>query len=501
MLKYITYRLAIIIFVIVGTHVIYDRFFFEADLLKHSEVINLVRDINPKTDILYIGESSNSSAHHDDIDQRKISEFISDFYPSLILDDITKPAAHARNYHLLLNQIPPNNQIKTIIVTLNLRSFGIPWIESDLETSLNKSMVLLEDGPSLYKRFRLAFKDYDNKTKKERLLTIKKHWKKDKLQLATPFKYNTVRLWDGHLFKTGILDNNGNRSQEKTQLACHFVKNYGFEIDTLTNPRIHDFNNIIKLAKTNNWNVVFNLLSENTERGHKLVGENWTHLVNKNTSLLVDYFTRKGAIVVNNLNAVPDSLFTDRDWTTEHYHEEGRQTIAKEVALSLKVLHNAHFKEHQYLSYKELMKNTLHYSHKMESTQQFWSAQNFTVEKAFSGNKSCKINKDNLYSATLNVPYALLNNDHKNAIHYSMDIMATDTNYNALLIIEIHDSINGNKSLTEPLTTFNVSNHWKKITHRFEIPHQYQNAETIKVFVYNPSSTNVYIDNVNITFE
>ena len=500
MLKYFGSRIAVIILLIIGTQVVYDQFFFEKDLLKHSDVIKLVRDVDPKTDILYIGESSNSSSHSEDFDERKISEFISDFYPNLVVDDITKPAAHARNYHILLNHIPKDNQIQTLIVTLNLRSFGIGWIQSDLETSLNKSMVLLEDGPSLYKRFRLAFKDYDNKTKQERSVIVKRRWKHDELNFPDHFEHNTIRKWDGYLFKTGIHDKNGQRSNAKTQMACHFVKNYAYEIDTLTNPRIEDFNHIIQLAKRNNWNIVFNLLAENTELGHQLVGDNWTYIMNKNRDLLVNYFTRKGVTVIDNMHAVPDHLFTDRDWTTEHYHEEGRQTIARNVANGLKQFHPKNYHPHVYLSQEEIWATKNVYSHNMEKNKR-WTGENFTNEKAHSGQKSCKINKNNLYSVTLEIPYNKLNSSFKNSIQYSMNVYADKANPDAYLIIEIHDSKDGNKNLQKKLSDFQLSQNWNSISHTFQIPDIYKDAELIKVFVYNPTETDVFIDDVNIIFE
>lgn len=500
MSKYFIYRILFFVSIIGITQYVYSTFFFEDDLLKHSDVITLVREVNKDTDILYIGESSNSSAHGDDFDPRKISEFVSDFYPSLIVDDITKPAAHAGNYKVLLKHLPKDNSIQTLIVTLNLRSFGIGWIQSDLETSLNKNMVLLGDEPALYKRFKLAFKGYDNKTKQQRSQIMHSRWKHDEIELPEHFEYNTITKWDGYLFHTGIKDKQGNRNEELTQLACHFVKNYMFNIDTLTNPRIQDFNEIIHLAQENNWNVVFNLLAENTEQGSKLVGKHWTYTINKNRALLVDYFTRKGAIVIDNLDEVPDSLFTDRNWTTEHYHEEGRQTIARNIAKGIQNLHPNDFHAHKYLSPDELIASTNTYAHDMEKNRN-WLGENFTSERAKSGNYSCKINQKNLYSVTLEMPYYKLNDAYKHAITYSMNVLASDSNFDASMIIEIQNSKHGNKNLIYPFTPQEVNQTWNSITHRFEIPEIYRDSELIKIFVYNPSSTDVYIDDVSIIFE
>jgi len=58
--------------------------------------------------------------------------------------------------------------------------------------------------------------------------------------------------------------------------------------------------------------------------------------MNQNAKILIEYFSTKGVTVVNNLNSVKNSDFTDQDWTTEHYAEEGRKTIAFSVAKALR---------------------------------------------------------------------------------------------------------------------------------------------------------------------
>lgn len=314
---------------------IYSAFLFEDDIQKHSSIINLVRDLPGDTDILYIGESSNFTYSEQDKDKRSISAFISDHYPTLIVSDLTKEAAHAGIYKTLLKEIPKSSSIKTIVVTLNLRSFSAGWIYSNLETSLQKSMVLLQDNPPLYNRILLSFKGYDVKSEKERNHQMKAKWKCDHLIFPTPFPHENVREWDDWMAETGMKDSHGIYDSIQTDLACHFIKTYAFQIDTLSHPRISDFDEIIALAKKRRWNLVFNLLAENTEKAEELVGEELVFLMNQNRTLLMDYFSNKGVTVVDNLNSVKDEFFIDRTWTTEHYAEEGRRRIAKNVAQSL----------------------------------------------------------------------------------------------------------------------------------------------------------------------
>ena len=62
---------------------IYSRYLYEADIQEHAAIIELVRDLPADTDILYIGESSNTAFHSDDFDQRPISALIGDAYLGL----------------------------------------------------------------------------------------------------------------------------------------------------------------------------------------------------------------------------------------------------------------------------------------------------------------------------------------------------------------------------------------------------------------------------------
>jgi hypothetical protein len=319
-----------------GMNLLYKQFFFEKDLQKYSSIINLVRDLPLDADIVYIGESSNNTVREDDLDKRKISDFVGDYYPGLALYDMTKPAAHAGVFKVLLQQMPEESGVETLIVTLTLRSFNAQWIHSPLETSLQKSLVLLKPNPPLLNRFLLSFKAYEIKTKEEREADFKRQWRKDKLQFPYEFPHKDVMKWNRWMAYAGIKDEGGQINKAQTELACHYIKAYGFQIDTLRNPRIADFDAIVVLARERRWKLVFNLMAENMEKAGELVGDDLIFLMNENRELLFDYYQSKGVVMVDNLSSVEDAQFIDQSWTTEHYAEEGRKTIAKRVAASLR---------------------------------------------------------------------------------------------------------------------------------------------------------------------
>ncbi|MEZ5072667.1 MAG: hypothetical protein R2751_17340 [Bacteroidales bacterium] len=318
---------------------VYARFLYERDIQSHSPVVNLVRELPPGVDILYVGESSNTASRKDDADKRAISAFLGDCYPDLVVDDITKPAAHAGIYRTLLEQIPADQGPKTVVVTLNLRSFNAQWIYSDLETALQKSMVLLGNRPPLLNRFLLSFQAYDIKTPEERSRQFKRKWKRDRFQVPFDLPYRDVIQWDRAIGRSGLTDAEGKRDQAATELACHYVKGYAFQIDFRHNPRIRDFDALVRLADRREWNLVFHLMAENTEQAERLVGEDLLWFMDDNAARLRARYEARGVLVVDNLHAVADREYIDRDWTTEHYAEKGRKTVARNLARGLRSLH------------------------------------------------------------------------------------------------------------------------------------------------------------------
>ena len=145
-----------------------------------------------------------------------------------------------------------------------------------------------------------------------------------------------------------VKDEHGNTDYAQTELACHYIKAYGFQIDTLKNPRIADFDEIVELARKRGWNLVFNLMAENMQKAEELVGEDLLFLMNENRELLLNYYQSKGVMVVDNLSLVDDAQFIDQNWTTEHYAEKGRKTVAKHVAHGLKSWYPVEFRDAGY---------------------------------------------------------------------------------------------------------------------------------------------------------
>lgn len=307
---------------------LYEYYAFERFVETEAEQYLQVQKIK-NCDVIYVSESSNFPPQHiEEADPRKLSQFIADHFPHLRFEAINKPASHAGIYKHLLALFPEDAEAKTFVVVMNLRSFGPDWINSELDTPLNKANLFYNHRPPLFNRFLVSLNAYDNKSPEERQALVKHAWDNDPLPFDAP--KNTVSSWCA-------VDKWGDWRDPKRQLADQFIKQYGFVIDT-ENPRVQDFDAICDFAEERGYNLVFNLLAENVETADSLLGADMPALMRQNANWLIDRYESKGIRVVNNLEALKAHHFTDKDFPTEHYNEEGRKIIAKNVADALKKL-------------------------------------------------------------------------------------------------------------------------------------------------------------------
>ncbi|MDR2867991.1 MAG: hypothetical protein LBV46_00415 [Bacteroidales bacterium] len=494
-LKLLFFQIMLIIGLIIGMNYLYQFVFLEKDLQKHSPIINLTRAVvKDSCEIVYIDASSNITMRWDDCDKRSISSFIADYFPDKKVGDITKPATHSGIYYELLRNIPQKSTVKTVIVAFNLRSFDAAWIYSSLETALQKELVLLKDNPPLYNRFLLSFKGYDIKTEQERAMQLRERFKLDILKFPYPFPYKTVAEWDRMMASQIIPNPDSSSTINLTRLACDYIKTYAFQIDTLTNPRIKDYDNIVKLAKKRGWNLIFCFMAENVEKAQELVGKDLLFLMKQNRDLLVERYRRLGVTVVDNLSSLPNEEYIEQDWTTEHYAEKGRKIIARHVADSLKKFYPDSYKEVVYEN-----KPMHEFFNDCEEDVLWGQQQTLTKEKFHSPKKSSKTGGIDPFGLTFEYAIAHLP-DSIRQVTVEMYVYQNDTEHDALFMLEIKGKENNN--LSHPLKTMSQTvKKWVKVQHTFVFDENFYKNELIKIYLYNPSMTSIYVDDIHIRFE
>lgn len=306
---------------------------YDGDIQKcNAELVYQTDSLKRVSTVLYFGESSNFTSPEQDSSHKAIAELLAQMQPELRLAGISKGAIHASTFKTLINRLNEGSTVKTVIVTMNLRSFGINWIESELETNLSRAEIIYSNYPPIMKKCMLTFKAYDDKPLFKRNETIRSHYKGDRFSLQQQ-PFTSVYEWDKFMFHQGITDSAGNKDEEKTGIACHFIKNYAFVIDE-KNPRINDFDAIVKICREKQLRLIFHILPENVERANALCGSDLVNLMQANAEFLEKRYS-KDAVVINNYRLLPDSIFTDRQWPTEHYTFAGRDAIARTISAFL----------------------------------------------------------------------------------------------------------------------------------------------------------------------
>ena len=452
---------------------VYSKWFFEKDLREHSDIVELSWQVTDDScRIIYLGESSNSHYGDEESSHRKISDFTADYFPRVKMGDLTKEASHAQTYYYMLRHIPATSAVETVVVTMNLRSFGPLWIYSKLETPLRKQLVLLEDYPPLVNRFLLAFKAYPIKTEEEWNELVFEHWRNDTFNIPN-FAWHTTADWDYGMYSYGWYDQQGQRDWDVTALACHYIKTYAFEIND-DNPRVKDFDAIVDLCRERGWNLVFNLMAENVDKANELVGKDLMLLFRLNRDyLLKRYGNMKGVTVVNNLNLVRDVNFIDQDWTTEHYYEEGRRIVADHLAQALR-----EFYPSDYHNPDSLKLDVGHY---------------------FLGGTRI-LDEQQPYSMTLVLTADSIRPDW-GMVNVAFEIKQQDELSKPVLAVEKHnpsgevaiDSYAVNKPVQENGT-------WDFATFALPIDTAFRSAQKIKLYVHNFSESEVQIRNLDVSF-
>ena len=318
------------------SNIIYTKYFYKNDLeLFDAKMLLKLDSLQFNSDVLYFAESSNGTTAYSDTCLLSISQMMDTLSP-LKINAIEHGAIHAKTYLNLIKHINSNALVKTLVVTLNARSFGSPWINSKLETNLSQANVMYESMPPIFKRIKLSFNAFDNKSVQMRDYINEQNWSKNKINVPEEFPYKNVRQWDNAMGNGTYLLPNGDWDIPKISLACSYIKTYAFSIDTLNNPRIKDFDEIVNVAKQKKLKLIFHLLAENVQYADSLVGKELHHIMHENKQLLIDRYTRKGAIVVNSFELVNGKDFIDQNWTTEHYNQNGRWILAKNVLKQIK---------------------------------------------------------------------------------------------------------------------------------------------------------------------
>ena len=323
----------ILLAVLVVLEMVYRHTLYPRDLEEHCGLMELsVKPVQEDADMIYLGESSNHNCHEADTDRRAICQMIDDQLPGHHVADLAHNATHAGVFYDIMNNVPRSSRVQTAIVTVNMRSFTSEWIWSNLETPLRKQQVMMKRAPALYRRLLLAFKAYPHWSESEREALVRKGLERQTFTLSEPFPCHNAAEWDRERCLQGIAEG---LSDDSIALACHYIKCFACTVDE-DNPRIRDFDRIVRLCQRRGWKPVFHILADNEDQIDSLVGPELLTLLHNNARFVQQRYEGMGVKVVNNQGIVRDTAFNERLYPTEHYNQKGRRAVADAIAAALR---------------------------------------------------------------------------------------------------------------------------------------------------------------------
>jgi len=354
-IKNVVSRLIVVLFILVGFNVLYQKEFYSTDVQKYSRVKNRIDSSFQYGDIVYLGESSNTSFNPwTDTLKESISDFLQSYIPNRRIEAVTHESYHPGLFKQML-KLHPNNRgpfefmamhrDQTIILGVNIRTCGPTAMFSGNEASNQQEALFYSKRPSLLTRLFLSLKYYDHRDALE-MERLKFQWWRS-VDISGKYlsnigqdyyisnKFNTVKNWIDELAG----DQRPELPAQVKNMADAYVKEFAFLLDD-NNIRVQDLKEIVEQCKALNIRLIFHILPPNKQHANALFNHcELIQYIDYNYLFLKKRFTEWGVTVVDNYN-LPEanekvSRFTDQWYPTEHYDGTMRKAIAKSLVKAI----------------------------------------------------------------------------------------------------------------------------------------------------------------------
>lgn len=310
-------------------NLIYSRWFYEKDVRKYSRLKYSIDSAFTEGEIIYMGESSNTSFNPwTDTLNYSISDFLQMYLPGKKVTAITHESFHPGLFLEMLNLLPHDNKKRTLVVTMNMRTCGPSAMYSSNEAANRQEALFYSNRLPLLTRIFLSLHFYDNRNENERKRMKVQHWRTQNLNVTgsenTP---PTTKLWLEKLKSSEV-------PKQWNLVATAYVEEFAFILDE-QNQRVKDLEKIAELCKSKNTELIFHLLPENRDYAELMFDKTLVNMMDRNADFLAEHFTKKGVKVINNYRISSGTQYTDQWYPTEHLNTELRHNIALSIAKTL----------------------------------------------------------------------------------------------------------------------------------------------------------------------
>lgn len=337
--------------------------------LKFSPVAGKLDSAFLHGDVVYLGESSNTSFNPwTDTFGYSVSEFLQMYLPQNRVRGVSHDGYHVGLFSQMLGLMPEHwsdSSRKTVVITVNMRSFGPSAMFNGNEASNQQEAIFYSHRMALLNRVFVSLHHYDSRDARE-MERAKTQWFRTKdlrLNGGAGYHYgnthgdgglkpegevwyyhNTVKWWLRDLQRQFAPVSGDADLARVMPMAEAYLKEFAFLLDE-ENPRVQALDAIVEKCKRERVNVVFVLLMPNYDHANRLFGKELTQLMDYNMDFLRKRFAgwekeyKQGNFKVGYVD-VPRAYgdwaggehYTDQWYPTEHVDAHIRQFIAKKTA-------------------------------------------------------------------------------------------------------------------------------------------------------------------------
>lgn len=356
-LKWFSLRLVVGLFLFFVLNFIYVRTLYTSDLKKYSSVKLQIDSAFQSGDIIYLGESSNTSFNPwTDTLNQSISDFLQLYIPNKKVKAVTHPAYHPGLFLKMLELLPEGDvSDKVIVLGVNMRTCGPSAMFSGNEASNQQEAVFYSKRCPLLSRIFMGLHFYDNRGGLEMERLKFQWWRTQNLSSISP--YSSALNWMESVNSKMGLDRLDQKVKDSFQLEQinsmmgAYIKEFAFILDE-NNPRLKDLKAIVECCRNQKVRLVFHILPPNRHHAQMLFGNELVRVMDRNHQFLVQQLKSWNSEFIDNYSlieasekvAVPieykdhysdfsGSRFTDQWYPTEHYNQTIRQRIAESIAV------------------------------------------------------------------------------------------------------------------------------------------------------------------------
>jgi hypothetical protein len=278
--------------------------------LKFSPVAGKLDSAFLHGDVVYLGESSNTSFNPwTDTFGYSVSEFLQMYLPQNRVRGVSHDGYHVGLFSQMLGLMPAHwadSSRKTVVITVNMRSFGPSAMFNGNEASNQQEAIFYSHRMALLNRVFVSLHHYDSRDARE-MERAKTQWFRTKdLRLNGGagyhygnthgdgrmvskgeefFYHNTVKWWLRDLQRQFAPVSGDVDLARVMPMAEAYLKEFAFLLDE-ENPRVQALDAIVEKCKREQVNVVFVLLMPNYDHANRLFGEELTQLMDYNMDFL-----------------------------------------------------------------------------------------------------------------------------------------------------------------------------------------------------------------------